>query len=250
MILAASLVSAPAFADGLETAVDRYVAAMDDGSPWEASGALSIAVTSGNSDTVTVAAGLQASKMWDPWKLTLKLDSIYGRANGVENKNEHIFQERLERQLTPVSWLFQDLLLEHDAQENLNIRVQFTVGYRRQLVKKEKFELFGEIGGGVLYEEFRTKTETEGILHLGVDWKWQITDKLLYTQVIRVYPSLSEFGEFRLMTESVFTAPLSDRIDARLAILDRYDSAAGAGIKKNDLVVTFGLQIKLTKPKA
>lgn len=252
VILGLALLAAPALAGardyGVEDAVHRFVAALDGGSPWEASGSIGAAYATGNSETLTAAGGLKASKTWDPWTLKLQFDFFYGRSNGVEDKNEAIFQERLERQLTEKSWLFQDFLAEHDEQEELDYRLQLTLGYKRLLVKKEKFEMFGEIGGGVLHEEFRTGAETEAIAQLGVNWKWQVTDKLLYTQVFTVYPSLSEFGEYRVYSESIFTLPVSDRIDARLAIVDKYDSAPPAGVRENDLLITFGLQIKLTKP--
>lgn len=249
-ILFLALLAPLAAAETLEQAVERYVVAAGTDSPWEVTGSVGVTYATGNTDQITAALAIDASKGWDPWKLSLKWRSIYGESDGDENANEHILIQRLERALDEKSSLFEQLLLEHDEQERLNLRAQLTLGYRRQLVKQDKFELNGEIGAGVLYEDFRGETDTEFIAHLGVDWKWQITDKVLYTQVITLYPSLSEFGEFRLYWESVFTTPISEQLDLRLALTDKYDSAAPAGVENNDFQAVLGIQIRFTKKKA
>jgi putative salt-induced outer membrane protein YdiY len=140
-------------------------------------------------------------------------------------------------------------MLEHDEEEDLGLRIQLTFGYNRRLVKTEKFELWGNIGAGVLHEEFFNASETEAILQLGVNFVWQITKTLTYTQVITFYPSLSNGGEFRMYWESTFTMPVSERVDLRLSIIDRYDSDPQAGIEENDLTIALSLAIKFTKPK-
>jgi putative salt-induced outer membrane protein YdiY len=245
--------AAVAQAETLEEAVRGYVRAAEaeaeETGPWTITGSFGLTFTDGNSDTLTVAAGADGIREWDPWKLILKLRAIYSESEDVESANEEIFIERLERALSERSWIFQEFLAEHDEQEDLNYRLQLTVGYRRQLVKKERFNLFGEIGAGVLYEKFRTMSETEAIAHLGIAFDWKITDNLLFTQVFTVYPSLSNGGEYRFISESVFTSPLSEKLDLRLAIIDKYDSDPVAGVEKNDIQIILALVINFTGKK-
>jgi putative salt-induced outer membrane protein YdiY len=115
-------------------------------------------------------------------------------------------------------------------------------------VKKETFELWGNVGGGVLHESFFDEDQTEAVAQLGINFTWQITKLLKYTQVITFYPSLSEGGEFRMYWESVFTTPLGERFDLRFTILDRYDSDPQAGVESNDLTIAISLAVKFTKP--
>jgi len=216
--------------------------------PWEIKGALGFTLTDGNSDTVTLLIGANALREWTKWKLAMRIGILYAKSNQVETASEWIFVEKLERKLSERATIFQALLLEHDEQEDLAYRIQFTMGYNRRLVKKEKFELWGNVGGGVLYEKFFDDEQTEGIAQLGINFTWQITKTLKYEQIITFFPSLSDSGEFRMYWESVFTTPISDRFDLRISILDRYDSNPQPGVKENDLTIAIALAINFTKP--
>ncbi|MGQ0613171.1 MAG: DUF481 domain-containing protein [Planctomycetaceae bacterium] len=242
------LLASLTWADALDQAVDSYLAAAEesDPGPWTIRGNLGVTLTSGNSDSFTVSAGADASRAWDPWTLFLKAGIVYGKSEGVESASEQTFTERLERAISEKASLFQEFYVEHDEREQLDYRLQFTVGYRRKLVEKENFVLHGEAGGGVLHEEFRTGPETEGIAQVGFDFVWKIGKNLTFTQRVVIFPSLSETGEFRILSESVFTTPLGERLDLRFAIIDKFDSNAPAGVKENDLLVTLSLQIRFT----
>lgn len=237
-------------AENLEQAVDGYILAAEAaGKPWEVTGTFGLTITDGNSDTVTVTAGIDAVKEWNKLKLTLAQRSIYAEDNNVQSANEHILTEKLEYALSERSWLTQNLHLEHDDEESLKYRVIFTLGYKRRLVKKDDFELFGEVGGGVQHDEFRTFDTTEGVALIGVSLKWQITDSLVLTHATTVYPSLSEGGEFFLVSETRLATPISERMDLSIVIYDTYDSDAMAPTKKNDLKVVVALTFKFTHPK-
>jgi putative salt-induced outer membrane protein YdiY len=197
---------------------------------------------------MTLTFTIDARREWELWKLFMGVRILYAESEDVESASEWIFLERLQRKLSERATIFQDLLVEHDEQEDLRYRIQFTLGYNRRLVKKEKFELWGNVGGGVLHEEFFDESETEGIAQIGITFTWQITKNLKYEQILTFYPSLSEGGEFRMYWESVFTTPISDRFDLRLSIIDRYDSNPQPGIEENDLTIALSLAIKFTKP--
>jgi len=248
------LVAAFARAETAEQAIRGYLSAAADEAPpqkypWEITGALGFTLTDGNSDTMTLTVGADAKREWDLWKLGMKLSIIYGETEGDQTSSEWIFLERLERKLSERATIFEDFLLEHDEEESLRYRVQLTLGYNRRLVKKEdKFEMWGQIGGGVLYESFFDDDQTEGIAQVGFNFTWNITDKLKYVQIVVFYPSLSDGGEWRMYWESTFTTPISDRFDLRLSILDRYDSNPQPGNVENDLTIALTIAIKFTKP--
>jgi putative salt-induced outer membrane protein YdiY len=216
--------------------------------PWEITGALGFTLTDGNSDSITLTVTADAKREWELWKLFMGLRIFYGETDDVQSSSEWIFLERLQRKLSERAAIFQDLLLEHDEEEDLRYRIQFTMGYNRRLVKKEKFELWGNVGGGVLHEEFFNDSQTEGIAQIGITFTWQITKTLKYEQILTFYPSLSESGEFRMYWESTFTTPVSERFDLRLSIIDRYDSDPQPGIEENDLTIALTLAVKFTKP--
>ena len=249
------LLAAAAQAEDLEQAIHGYLAAADaEGkgatSPWEIEVNLGITVAGGNSDFVTATAGGKAKRNFGKdWKLSSVLTIVYSEADGTETANEWILVTRLERVLSEKASVFVELLLEHDEQERLNYRIQGMGGYRRRLIHKESHTLFGEIGGGVRHDEFRVDPTTQPFLYLGVDFKWQITKQLLYEQIIRLFPSLSEFGEYRFTWLSTFTTPIGDRWDLRLTVLDQFNSDPVGGVKENDIQVTLALVFTFNKKK-
>lgn len=246
-LAAGPLVTITGIPDGLLAAASPE--ATGTTKPWDIAGALGFTLANGNSDSITLTIGADAKREWELWKLAMKLGILYAESDGDQTASEWIFLERLERKLSERATIFQDLLLEHDEEEDLRYRIQLTFGYNRRLVKKEEtFELWGNVGAGVLYESFFDASDTEGIAQLGINFTWQITKQLKYTQVITFFPSLSEGGEFRMYWESVFATPIGDRFDLRLTILDRYDSNPQPGTDGNDLTIAISLAVRFTKP--
>jgi putative salt-induced outer membrane protein YdiY len=250
-VFAILLLTALARAETLEQAVKSYLAAAEPAvtKPWEVTGALGLSYSEGNSEAISLNAGIEAVREWTQWKLQIVERSLFTETSGVTEDNEHILITRLDYKLSKKASIFASLWFEWDTVEEVEPRIQLTVAYDRLLVEKERFELKGNLGGGVLYENFPVGDKTEGIAQAGLDWNWKITDQLTYTQVFRWYPSLSEGGEFRFVSESVFSTPIAKRFDLRLTIRDDYNSNPEPGIKKNDIKIILSIAIRFTKPK-
>ena len=230
-----------------ESVIDNYLAVAEpkekDPNDWKIKIGLGATVTDGNSDTVTFAFSFDAVKqIREELKLTLTEVSTYAESGGVESANEHIFVERLDRKLNELSNLFQTLLLEHDNQEKLRIRIVLAVGYTRRLIDKQDFDLWVEGGPGVLYEDYRTTGETtEAILVITVRWVLKISKDLTYEQTISIWPSLNNGGEGRVLAEAKFTTPVGDNWKIELTVRDVYNSEPPLGNVKNDLTIVLTL---------
>ena len=253
-LLCVALFCAATQAETLEQAVHGYLADSDaakpepQGKPWEITGGLGFAFTDGNSNTMTLAATLDALREWGHWKSKTVVRITYARSDSLETASEWILIERLERALSERASIFFDVWLEHDEFESLDYRIQPTAGYKRRLVKKENFELWGDVGGGFVHNEYRVNPDTEAIGQLGIRFTWQITKNLNYEQVIMLYPSISQGGEGRLVFDAKFTTPISDRVDASLVITDQYTTNPPTGIKNNDVTVILSLAVRFTRP--
>jgi putative salt-induced outer membrane protein YdiY len=248
-LMSLALLASLASAENLKQAVDGYLKAAADSEPWVVTGTFGFALTDGNSETLVVTAGIDGKKVFDPWTLTLNLTSLYAEDSGDQSANEHILTEKLDRKLDEKSSIFQLLMLEHDDEEALHYRLLLTLGYERQLVKKDDYDLKGDIGGGVLYEEYRDTDNTEGIAQIGFTIVWQITKQLKYEGRLVFFPSLSDGGEFRALFSNKFTTPVSERTNLELVIVDKYNSNAPVGVEENDLLIVLTLKVSFTEPK-
>jgi len=235
----------------LDRAVYEYLAAdadMPEKGKWLVNGNLGGVATSGRTNNTTVTGGIDAIKNMEPWTLTLRYRGLYTEQAGIETDNEHIGTERMQRVLVEdKSWFFQDLLLEHDAAENVKLRLILSGGYRRKIIHKEKLQFFFDIGLGYRREELQggqPKIE-EGIAQLGIDHVWQLTKNLTWTQKTVYYPSITNGGDFRATHESIFLTPISDSVSLRLGFFLDYNSNPPVGVDKEALRFTIGLQFKL-----
>ena len=94
-VLAACAVVSWADAD-LDHEIEQFLAqepAPKAEKPWDISAFFGLTITSGNSDTMTITGGFDATRDYFDWKLTLKERSIYSENEGVQSANRHIFTE-------------------------------------------------------------------------------------------------------------------------------------------------------------
>lgn len=228
-----------------EVVLEDYLAGAEpeaDASDWKITLGLGVTVTDGNSRSTTIGFNAEGVKVFDPYTLTLKWTSTYGKSNGAESANEHIFSERLDWKMDDVSSLFQTLMLEHDNQELLRIRIVFAVGYTRQLIDEADFDLWVDLGPGIIYEDYRTTGEnTEAIAVITIRFKWQLTEQLLYEQTVSIWPSLSDGGEGRIYAEAKFTTAIAKNWSLQLIVRDTYNTLPPAGLKKNDIIAILTL---------
>ncbi len=250
ILLALLAAFAVARADNVpESVIDDYLAAVKpekkDPNDWKIKIGIGATVTDGNSDSVTFAFSFDAVKQINErLKLTLTEVSTYAESSGTESANEHIGIERLDWKLDELGNLFQTLQLEHDNQEKLRIRIVLAVGYTRQLIDKQDFDLWVEGGPGVLYEDYRTTGEdTEAILVITVRWVLKISKDLTYEQTISIWPSLSDGGEGRVLAKAKFTTPVGDNWRVELTVRDVYNSKPPMGNVRNDLTIVLTLVV-------
>jgi len=236
--------------ESMVDAVDYYFAAAEGSAekPWKIEGAFGFTFKDGNTDLINFAGRALIEKRWEKDLFRVTVQSIYSEEEKVETASEHIAVQRYEHYLGEKHRLWQQLWLETDSQEALSLRIILTAGYGYRFVKNEKFELWGELGAGWEGQTFYGGTDkNEGILQFTVTWTWQITDKLLYEQVFIFWPSLSDSGEYKFVSDSKFSTPISDRWSLVLIIQDKYDSNPEPGIENNDFTMILTLSFDFTK---
>lgn len=254
-----ALLAAAVCADdiGREAAIESYLADADDHTymapglddkdamreRWVGDAGLGFSLTRATQDSVNLSYNVETKRIVKKWTFHILFTGVYAEQDNLESANEHILVGRADYELDAKSSVFVSLLLEYDAQEALSLRVRPLAGYSRQLTDKAKFKLWGDAAAGLRYENFfgNIPTETQGIAMLGVRWIWQLTDKVLYEQVIQIEPSLSNFGEYRFIWISKFTVPIAERFKLNVIIRDTYNSQAVPPTKKNQFIMSIVL---------
>jgi putative salt-induced outer membrane protein YdiY len=191
----------------------------------------------GNTDRVAVNGGLKINRTTDKDRLLIYAQGRFAHENGEDTVREIFGGAKLEVDLNDRLFAFGNLYLENDKFENLKLRTNLTGGLGYFIIKEETQELKVRGGAGLRFESYDDGTNTTGaVLEGGVDYRVDITPWLRFVHGTTIYPTVDDFGDFRLMVENAGEIPLSNKENwkLRLGVRNAYDSMPQPGIKRLD----------------
>lgn len=209
---------------------------------WKTTANLAAAMTRGNSDTVTVAAGLNAERKWDRDELSFGLNYSYGEdrdrttASSISGFGQynHLFTDRF--------YAYGRVDALHDDLASLAYRVAFSPGVGYYVLKDEKFTLSGEFGPGFVLEKFHHEDQHDYFtLRLGEKFGWQISKTARLWQSFDYYPQVDDFGNYLIQAEIGIATKVTEAMDIRLVAQDTYRSRPAEGRTENDFKLLAGV---------
>lgn len=210
---------------------------------WKGSVSLLGGFKTGNREAVDLFVKAEGIRETEREKLTLRSDFGYGESEKVVDTTEGRIQSNIRVYFDEDYYVFGDLLLEHDRFEDLELRVDGTVGAGYRFWKTEESELSLDVGAGASQEIFRSGgSETEGIMRISAEYSQLLFGETKLSQLLTVFPSVSELGDLRLISRTSFITPILDSLSWDLSIIDEFDTAPRSNnIDKNDVAVRTGL---------
>lgn len=214
---------------------------------WRGSLGLGVTNTTGNKDSLNAALDADAVRVTDVNKMTGKLLSLYGRReeNGVSELTAGLFRAsaRYDRDFSATAYAFLGYELEKDKLADLKWRNSPSIGAGLHLYKSETFTF--DIFAGYAYNretlyEGTTRSFNEGLL--GEETSHKTPGGMTFNQRLAIYPNLTESGEYRLVFDAGFLAPVVDRWSLSVKYSARYQSNPPPGVEKQDTVLFTGLQ--------
>lgn len=216
---------------------------------WNGSFAVGTQLRRGNSDTSDVSVQATAIRKIPKEELQLKFSLDYGETDGETDTNDVFGEAKLKVFQTDRRYLFGLTSMEYDEMEDLDLRAQAFGGPGYIFIKTEKTNLLGEVGAGLIgefFDEDDTDGDTENFeasLWLNAEWTQKIFEKAEFYQGLTVFPSLGDFGEYRVRSESTIKSPLAEQWAIKLSLIDTYDSnPESENVDKNDLRFTSLLE--------
>jgi len=211
----------------------------EDEGPWSGSVALGYLATSGNSESSSF--NFEFAVNWDKNKWH---HGLSGRAFTSENQNDATAENyRLnwasQYDFTEFNYGFGRLDWVKDRFSSYDYQRFAAVGYGRRLIKTEKHHLNAEIGAGWQQSKPLTQEKiSEGILRLGGDYKWQITDTSQFTQTLKI-----SSGKSNTFTEAIseVKASIYGALALGLSFTYQHNSDVVPGTKKTDTITAINL---------
>lgn len=205
--------------------------------PWEGSVELGLSGTEGNSETFNVRAGLKAKHKAEFLEKTIELTSIQKSAAGITTANTALADGRLVWSKPDSRWsYFIHSLVEYDEFKAFDCRVSADTGFGYQIIKSDVTKLLVRAGLAASQEIGGPNDELNPELLFGGEYERKFNDSNKISAKVDYYPSIDDFGDFRLNSQASWEIALSSDwgLSLKFSVIDRYDSTP-SGAKSNDL---------------
>jgi len=132
---------------------------------------------------------------------------------------------------------------EQNHFSNINYRLVPSAGIGYWFSDDKDWTLMAESAIGFEHTNYRdgTKSDNGAILIPRGFLEKKLLGNLRFIEDITLYPSLSEGGEYRLHSETIFINPITDQVAWKVSFIDDYISKPSGNTKKNDFSLISSL---------
>jgi len=232
------------------------------GHAWAGAANVSLALAHGNANTATFGAGFTAARATRTDKTSLYANTLYSEnSNAVPSTSANASGGglRYDHNLNPRTFVFGTGDFLADALQNLDLRSTVGGGFGWHASKTPK-QTFDVLGGLVwTHENYSAVAATAATpatpstvnsfaaLDLGQQYTRKIGAGSLFTEQAYIFPDMSNLGQYQFTLNSAFSTKLGKMFNWVTTVSDNYSSFPPAGTLDNDLILTTGLGITLTR---
>lgn len=215
---------------------------------WAGGANIGFALTRGNSQTRNLAMAFTADRKTLHDEITLYENTVYATANAVPNTTANTNQAgaRYAHNLTPRWFAYGSADFQSDALQDLNLRSVLGGGFGFHAIQSNKTTV--DFLGGLNYtrEDYTDLKRNFAALTLGEELSYKIGVSTVLTEKAYVFPDLNQSGEYRAAFNAGSVTKLSKWLGWQNAFGNIYVTNPPTGKKKNDLLLTTGLNLSFT----
>ena len=215
---------------------------------WSGGVDLGFSLTTGNTQTTSLALGAAASRetRHDRTNLYAAVVNAKNKVNGITDTTANAIRGggRYEVNLTNRLSAFGFADFEHNGIQLLDIRAVFGGGLGYYVIKSDRTQLQAFGGGSYNHEKYSTGvTRNSGEALVGEDLAFKLSKRTFLKERLQFFPNLSDTGNYRITFDSSLVTKLNNWLNWQVTLSDRYLSNPVPGSKNNDLLFTTGLGI-------
>jgi putative salt-induced outer membrane protein YdiY len=215
---------------------------------WKSGLNAGFALTRGNSATKNLSIGFIATRQTMTDKLGLYANTVYA-ANDAAGAVPHTTANteaggfRYDHDLTKKVFGFAGTDFFADALQTLNLRSVFGGGAGYHAIKSDATTLDLLAGLNYTHESYTTFNRNFAALTLSEVLTHKLGKSTLLNQQASVFPNLNSAGEYRATFDFATVTKLSKFLGWQNAFSDIYVTDPPAGKKRNDVMLTTGLNV-------
>lgn len=207
---------------------------------WEMSAELGILLTSGNTESTSFIAKINANHEWEKWRFKYdfnalyKKDEIYVEEEQAEvlktSAEQYIFKAQGDYEITETEAVFGFLSHSDDRFASYVEYSTIVVGYGFRVINQEKMVLDLNLGPGYAKGLTSEDEKEQGLIIRGsAAFNWELTDYARFTQNLSV--ETAGFNT-RSIAESAFTTKVSGSMQMKLGFKATHDTQVDEGQEK------------------
>jgi putative salt-induced outer membrane protein YdiY len=224
---------------------------------WAGAITLGLSGTQGNAETTTLTAGLNAVRPTRADKTTVYFNAIKASAliEGIEASTAEAMRGGWAYDRNAGSRLFLNSFndYEFDRFQNLDLRFVLGGGLGYVVWRGERGRLDVMGGGAYNHEAFASNGDSpafsrnSGEAYAGDELTYRLNSVTSLFQKARIFPNLSDRGEYRLNFDGGATTQLTQWLTWTISVSNRLLSNPIVGREKNDLLYTTGIGVNFTR---
>jgi putative salt-induced outer membrane protein YdiY len=217
---------------------------------WENGVNAGLTLTDGNSESLSVNAGLESKRTTDQGETTASVAYNYAestKADGTEETTTDNSTAKLKHNLTLTEASYAYLAADGLADEVAGIDYRLTVGpgLGSKLMRDENFTLAVEAGAAWIFEKVDGVSDDSLAGRFAQTYERKLSATAKTWQKVELLQSVESSDDYLLNGEIGVDSALSGALSLRLVVSDRYDNTPAADAERNDLSVIAGLAYKL-----
>ena len=219
--------------------------------PWEGAVSALAAGTSGNSETLVLAARLNLLRDADRDRLEFYGRGDFGQQEDPDNGEKETTVQKATGGINYDYFIYDPWFVgaftqfDHDFLQDLVLRTRIGGGPGYRFIKNDAMELLGRVGVAYVNEDYRSSSDTEDrsfvAAFVGERFRWTISDTQKLLQGIDITPNLEDFGDTLFHFDLTFRQDVVKGFFLDILFVDDYDTKPAEGRKKNDITYGAGL---------
>ena len=209
---------------------------------WTGEGELGAFQSSGNTESVGVAAALRLDREGIDWTHSIRLRADYQRQNGSTSREQFAASYEPRWQFDENIFAYGLAQYERDRIQGFSSRYSVSGGLGYRILDNPKLKLSLKAGPAYRVTDFTDGSSADRFAGLvGIDFDWQMLDRLKLTQDVEALAETG--GEATLIFDGANTTinlvtgldfRVSNRLRSRLSYKVEYDSNPPAGSEGTD----------------
>lgn len=201
---------------------------------WKGAGELGGFITTGNSSTKGVSAGLSLNKEGIDWRHKIRVQADYQQADGETTRNQWMASYEPNYQLGNNLYIYGLGMVERDKFQGFSNRLTASGGLGYRVLDGDAMTLDVKAGPAWRRTKWTLEPTSETLNGLlGADFVWHVTPTVDFSNNSQI---LWASDNSTYSNISALTANLGGALSARLSYSWRRETSPPAGIKKTDTV--------------